>query len=463
MDINPSRSHLWRTGPGGRGPVVYWMSRDQRVRDNWALLHAFALSVAHRVPLRVVFCLADGFLGAGLRHYAFMLTGLGEVAAGCAARGIRFELLRGDPGEKVAEYCREVDARAVVTDFDPLRVKQEWMRRVVAAVDADLYETDAHNVVPCRVASHKREYGARTLRPRIGRLLPEYLEDFPEVPEHPFAERGPGLELDVSTLLAGRGADSGVPLVTDILPGEQAAGAALREFIEMRLPGYAQGRNDPNAGMVSGLSPYFHFGQLAPQRAVLSVMAARQEVGGENVDAFVEEAVVRRELSDNFCLYCPDYDRFEGLPDWGKRTLAAHAGDRREYTYDRETFARGLTHSGLWNAAQAQLRETGRMHGYMRMYWAKKILEWSPDPRQALETAVWLNDRYALDGRDPNGYVGVLWSVGGLHDRPWTERPVYGQVRYMNERGCRRKFDVEAYIRTWLPPDGPSAGPAPRS
>jgi deoxyribodipyrimidine photo-lyase len=451
MDINPLRTHLWRTGPGGRGPVVYWMSRDQRIRDNWAFLHAFALSASRQRPLHVVFCLADAFLGAGLRQYAFMLEGLRQVAAGCATRGISFELLRGDPGERVAAYCREVAAKAVVTDFDPLRVKAAWKRAVATAVDADFYETDAHNVVPCRVASTKREYGARTLRPKIGRLLPEYLEDFPELPEHPLGERGLGAGLDVAATLAGLGADAGVPPVTDISPGEEAAGAALRDFVATRLPGYAAGRNDPNAGMVSGLSPYFHFGQLAPQRAVLEVVAARRQAGQENVDAFVEEAVVRRELSDNFCLHCPDYDCFEGLPDWGKKTLAAHAGDRREYVYGREEFERGLTHSALWNAAQAQLRQTGRLHGYMRMYWAKKILEWSAGPVEAVDTAVWLNDRYALDGRDPNGYVGVLWSVGGLHDRPWTERPVYGQVRYMNERGCRRKFDVDAYIAAHRP------------
>jgi len=458
MDINPLRTHLWRTGPGGRGPVVYWMSRDQRVADNWALLHAFAVSVSSRRPLHVVFCLADAFLGAGFRHYAFMLEGLREVAAGCAARGIRFELLRGDPGQEVAAYCRQAGARAVVTDFDPLRVKQEWRRRVMAAVDADFYETDAHNVVPCRAASMKREYGARTLRPRIGRLLPEFAEDFPETPEHPFGERGLRVTWSVAEALAGLGASGGGQAATDILPGEAAGLTALRDFIATRLPGYARGRNDPNAGMVSGLSPYFHFGQLAPQRAVLAVMAARREAAQENVDAFVEEAVVRRELSDNFCLHCADYDRFEGLPDWGKKTLTAHAGDQREHVYSPEDFEAGRTHSALWNAAQAQLRETGRMHGYMRMYWAKKILEWSQGPQEAVATAIRLNDRYALDGRDPNGYVGVLWSVGGLHDRPWTERPVYGQVRYMNERGCRRKFDVDAYIRSWLPPDGRRSG-----
>jgi len=458
MDINPRRTHRWRSGPGGRGPVVYWMSRDQRVADNWALLNAFALSVAHRRPLHVVFCLADGFLGAGLRQYAFLLGGLREVADGCAERGIGFVLLRGDPGVTVAAYCREVSARAVVTDFDPLRVKRAWKETLVTAVDADVYETDAHNVVPCRVASDKREYGARTLRPKIGRLVPEYLEDFPELPEHPFGERGPLAAWDAAAILNGLGADAGVPVVRDAVPGEAAGRAALRVFIEERLPGYAGGRNDPNAGLVSGLSPYFHFGQLAPQRAVLDVVAAADEAGRENVDAFVEECVVRRELSDNFCLHCREYDRFEGLPDWGKKTLLAHASDRREFVYGREDFERGLTHSDLWNAAQAQLRRTGRMHGYMRMYWAKKILEWSPTPQEAVDTAVWLNDRFALDGRDPNGYVGVLWSVGGLHDRPWTERPVYGQVRYMNERGCRRKFDVDAYIASHLPSLPDAAG-----
>ncbi|QLA18811.1 deoxyribodipyrimidine photolyase [Desulfolutivibrio sulfoxidireducens] len=451
MDINPSRSHLWRSGPGGRGPVVYWMSRDQRVHDNWALLQAYALSVEWRVPLRVVFCLADAFLGAGRRQYAFLVNGLREVEAGCAGLGIRFELLLGDPGKEVAAYCRKVGARAVVTDFDPLRLKMGWKSRVAEGVDADFYETDAHNVVPCRVVSDKREFGARTIRPRIWRLAAEYLEPFPELGEHPFGEPGLRPEADFGKALLGVGANAGVAEVTDVEPGEAAGRAALRDFIEKRLPGYARGRNDPNAGMVSGLSPYFHFGHLAPQRAILEMMAARGEAGGENVDAFVEECLVRRELSDNFCLRCPEYDGFGGLPDWGRRTLSAHAGDGREYVYGREEFAAGRTHSALWNAAQAELRECGRLHGYMRMYWAKKILEWSAGPGEALVTAIWLNDRYALDGRDPNGYVGVLWSVGGLHDRPWRERPVYGQVRYMNERGCRRKFDVDAYIAARKP------------
>lgn len=444
MDINPSRTHRGRTGSGGAGPVIYWMSRDQRVADNWALVQAYVLSVGWKVPLRVVFCLADAFLGAGLRQYAFLAAGLREVEAGCAEIGIRFELLRGDPGVEVAAYCRKVEARAVVADFDPLRVKMEWKRRVMEGVDADFYETDAHNVVPCRVASGKREFGARTIRPKIGRLTAEYLEPFPELGRHPFGERGVRPETDFGKALQGIGA--GGAAVTDVVPGEAAGRAALRDFIERRLPGYAGGRNDPNAGMVSGLSPYFHFGHLSPQRAILEVSAAGREAGRENVEAFVEECLIRRELSDNFCLWCPDYDRFEGLPDWSRRTLEAHAGDRREYVYGVEDFAAGRTHSALWNAAQAELRETGRLHGYMRMYWAKKILQWSAGPREAVETAVRLNDRYALDGRDPNGYVGVLWSVGGLHDRPWSERPVYGQVRYMNERGCRRKFDVDAYV-----------------
>jgi deoxyribodipyrimidine photo-lyase len=247
-------------------------------------------------------------------------------------------------------------------------------------VDADFYETDAHNVVPCRVASDKREFGARTIRPKIWRLATEYLEPFPELGRHPFGERGVRPEADFGKALQGIGADAGVAAVTDVVPGEAAGRAALRDFIEKRLPGYAGGRNDPNTGMVSGLSPYFHFGHLAPQRAILEVTAAVREAGRENVDAFVEECLVRRELSDNYCLWCPDYDRLEGLPDWSRRTLAAHAGDRREYVYGVEDFAASRTHSALWNAAQAELRERGRLHGYMRMYWAKKILQWSAGP-----------------------------------------------------------------------------------
>jgi deoxyribodipyrimidine photo-lyase len=230
-----------------------------------------------------------------------------------------------------------------------------------------------------------------------------------------------------------------------IAPGERAAAAGLREFIEQRLEHYPERRNDPNAEATSRLSPWLHFGQLSPQYAAWE--AWRSDVPPAAREAFIEELVVRRELSDNFCHYNPEhYDSLDGIHPWARATLDQHRRDRREYVYSYGEFERGATHDPLWNAAQRELVTLGTMPGYLRMYWAKKILEWSDTPELAVETALRLNDRWQLDGRDPNGYVGVLWSIGGLHDRAWSERPVFGKVRYMNYNGCRRKFDVDAYI-----------------
>ena len=433
----------------GHGPVLYWMSREQRVRDNWGLLHARDLAGETR-PLVVGFCLAPGFIGATLRQYDFMLRGLREVAASLDLLGIPFALRLGDPGEEIPRLAAEIGAAVVITDFDPLRVKRRWQRDAGRALGADgvrLIEVDGHNVVPARVVSDKQEYAARTIRPKIHRLLPEFLTEFPAlrpqqappaIPAPDWAAARRSLEVDASV----------GPL--DRSSGEAAAHAALEEFVAERLPRYAAQRNDPNADATSRLSAHFHFGQLAPQRAALSVAASPRTPGdADSRAAYLEELIVRRELSDNFCLHNPDYDSLRGAPEWARAILDAHRNDPRPHVYTPEVFDRGCTHSALWNAAQNQLLETGWMHGYMRMFWAKKILEWSPSPERALETVVALNDRYQLDGRDPNGYVGALWSVAGLHDRPWKRRPVFGTVRYMNEAGCRRKFGVEAYVARW--------------
>lgn len=221
------------------------------------------------------------------------------------------------------------------------------------------------------------------------------------------------------------------------VPGQVAAARALRSFVSDRLDGYALRRNDPTVDGLSGLSPYLHFGQLASLRVALTAPDA---------EALIEEAVVRKELSDNFCLFEPSYDRLDGAAAWARQTLAAHASDVRSYVYSYRQLEHAQTHDEAWNAAQRQMTRTGKMHGYMRMYWAKKILEWSPSVDRALEVAIRLNDFYEIDGGDPNGYVGVMWSIAGIHDRAWTDRPVFGKIRYMNEPGLRRKFKVDQYI-----------------
>ena len=419
------------------------MSRDQRVADNWALLHAQEEALARQAPLAVVFCLAPAFLGATLRQYAFMLTGLEEAERRLAALRLPFFLLDGEPAEELPRFIEGEGASLLVTDFDPLRIKRTWRDTVAARISIPFHEVDAHNIVPCRHASPKPEYSAATIRRKLHRLLPDFLDEFPRLVAHPFPWPRSPLSVPWAELLRRLPVDRSVPPVAGIVPGESAAHRALAAFLDQRLEGYATDRNDPNRNGQSGLSPYLHFGHLAPQRVALTVAAGGTS---DDRDAFLEELIIRRELSDNFCWYNNRYDQVEGFPDWARKTLDRHRADPREYRYSRGALERGETHDRLWNAAQKEMVLTGKMHGYLRMYWAKKILEWSGSPEEALAAAIFLNDRYELDGRDPNGYAGIAWSIGGVHDRPWGERPVFGMVRYMNYNGCVRKFDVPGYI-----------------
>ena len=428
------------------GPVIYWMSRDQRVRHNWAMLHACDKANGLGCPVEVVFTLAPSFLGAPWRHYDFMFRGLEEVEKSLREIGIPLTVLSGDPASELAAYALKVGAGAVVTDFSPLKLPRAWKKRAAEALHCPLYEVDAHNIVPCWLASTKQEYAARTIRPKLNALAGAFLTPFPD-PAPRFQDaviRHPTIQWESITSIFE--ANRTIGPVAMKQPGEKAASEKLHRFIDLTLPCYAESRNDPNAGCVSGLSPYLHFGQLSAQHAAL--MALSSGSGSRNREAFVEELFVRRELAENYCFYNDRYDTFEAVPDWAKASLAAHAADRREYLYTADEFESAATHDPLWNAAQSELVKSGTIHGYMRMYWAKKILEWSASPAAAFDIAVALNDRYALDGRDPNGYTGIAWSIGGLHDRPWFDRPVYGKIRYMNAAGCARKFDVDRYVHS---------------
>ena len=271
-----------------------------------------------------------------------------------------------------------------------------------------------------------------------------FLEDFPAPARHPVGWAGERPEIPWKELPATPGIDPAVPEVTWISPGERQARGALRHFLERKLQFYGERRNDPTLDGQSDLSPYLHFGQLGAQRVALEVESRRGHDASR--EAFLEELIVRRELADNFCFYQPHYDTFAGFPAWAQKTLNQHRGDRREHLYSAAELESGRTHDELWNAAQGDMVRRGKMHGYMRMYWAKKILEWTASPEEAQAVAIYLNDRYELDGRDPNGYAGIAWSIGGVHDRAWFERPVFGKIRYMSYNGCRNKFKVEAYI-----------------
>lgn len=445
VSMNLKRVRTLKDGTKKAGQVVYWMSRDQRVEDNWALLYAQELAFEMKAPLAVVFCLVPRFLDATLRQFAFMLKGLEQVEKRLTNLKIPFFLLKGWPKGEIPKFATDNKITILVSDFDPLRIKMEWKREVANRLEIPLYEVDTRNIVPCWVASPKQEYAAYTLRPKIHRSLPEFLEEFPKLQVHPFTWSGKVKSINWKNVVGSLEVNRDVSEVDWLEPGERAARQRLNHFLKNKLEEYAEKRNDPNEGSVSHLSPYLHFGQISAQRVALELN--KHQAKSEKKESFLEELVVRRELADNYCFYNEKYDHFEGFHPWAQKTLNEHRGDKREYIYSSEAFEEAKTHDDLWNAAQMEMVRRGKMHGYMRMYWAKKILEWTESPESALEIAIYLNDKYELDGRDSNGYAGIAWSVGGVHDRAWNERPVFGKIRYMSYQGCKRKFDIKSYIQ----------------
>jgi deoxyribodipyrimidine photo-lyase len=440
--VNPDRIRRLNKISYKRGGVVYWMSRDQRAHDNWALLYARELAERHENGLRVVFCLFPEFFGAAFRQYDFMIKGLMEVEKELREFNIPFHLILGNPSDEIVKFIKNESIGAVVTDFSPLRIKRSWNDAISDRINIPFYEVDAHNIVPCWKASDKREYAAYTIRPKITTLLGEYLHDIPRLKKqnlkiNPVSNDWAMAERSLKV-------DKSVPPVDWISPGYKYGMKKMNEFTKNRLSKYNDYRNDPNYDAQSGLSPYLHFGQISGQRVAFDVEKSR--LHKDTIDSFLEELIIRRELSDNFCYYDENYDSVDSFPDWARKTLNAHGNDKREFTYTLDQFEYAGTHDDLWNAAQMEMVTTGKMHGYMRMYWAKKILEWSRSPEEALETAIFLNDKYELDGRDPNGYAGIAWSIGGVHDRAWPQRKIFGKIRYMSYDGCRRKFDVDKYV-----------------
>ncbi len=427
------------------GPIIYWMSRDQRVHDNWALLHAQELAQKSGHPLIVVFCLVPKFLEATFRQYDFLLKGLEEVEKELKKFSIPFSLLLGDPSTEILKFAKKVKCGVLITDFDPLKIKKQWKLKVANSLDFAFVEVDAHNIVPCRVASSKQEFGAYTIRPKIKKVLKEYLVDFPSLKKQHHTDLH--FSINWNDVRKNLEVNTQVSKVEWCIPGEKAAHSVLNTFLKHGIFEYDQNRNDPTKNAQSDLSPYLHFGQISSQRIALSVQ--KSNAPEQSKQSFLEELIVRKELSDNFCFYNQNYDSVQAFPAWAQKTLMEHAHDTREYVYTRSDFEHARTHDPLWNAAQIQMVQTGKMHGYMRMYWAKKILEWTKNPADALAIAIFLNDKYELDGRDPNGYVGIAWSIGGVHDRAWFDRPIFGKIRFMSYNGCKSKFDIDSYIQKY--------------
>jgi deoxyribodipyrimidine photo-lyase len=441
------RVNIRRGGPPdpAGGAVIYWMQRAQRASDNPALETAVAVANAIGKPAVVYFALITGVAGANLRHYQFLVEGLRDVADDLAQRGIAF-VVRKAPDQDFMQFCHDVRPALVIGDENPLRAAERTKRQSAARLRVPFWTVDADVIVPSRLLQ-KEQYAARTIRPRIHAHLPHFLRPIRRhVPRHTWTppRRLHTLDPDLS-LLAGFPVDRSVSPVATCRGGSHAARGVLRRFVAERLTGYAEHRNHPERDATSQLSPYLHFGHIGPHTVALAVREA--DAPARDREAFLEELIVRRELAVNFVRYNPAYDRFSSAEPWAVRTLAAHRADPRAHRYTPQQLEQAETHDALWNAAQRQMVCTGWMHGYLRMYWAKKILEWSASPEAAYEIAVTLNDRYELDGRDPNGYAGIAWAIAGKHDRAWgPERPVYGTIRYMSYASTSRKFDSATYI-----------------
>ncbi|MEJ5244235.1 MAG: deoxyribodipyrimidine photo-lyase [Bacteroidota bacterium] len=443
--MNLKRIRKLNTKPIVNGEIIYWMSRDQRVEDNWALVYAYKLANEHGRKLKVIFTLDFTYPLANYRSFSFMLEGLKQVQDKLYELNISFELLIGNPIEKLKEYLNLNQVAAIVNDFDPIKIKQLWKKEIANVADCAFFEVDAHNIVPAFYVTDKQEFSAYTIRPKLHKLLQEFLEEFPKI-EY-YLQNGNINKIDYFQNIDNylKRIDYINPIT--FKPGANEAINVLNFFIENKLIHYSEKRNDPSINYQSNLSPYLHFGHISAQRILLEVLSKNGIE--EHSKEFIEELFVRRELSDNFCLFNTNYDNFDGFPEWAKATLNNHRTDKRDHIYSIEEFETAKTHDIYWNAAQKEMLTTGKMHGYMRMYWCKKILEWTNSPEDAQQIAIYLNDKYSIDGRDPNGYTGIAWSIGGVHDRPWQERPVFGKIRYMNDKGLVRKFNIHSYAEKW--------------
>jgi deoxyribodipyrimidine photo-lyase len=427
--------------------VVYWMQRAQRGLDNPALDVAIQAANELKLPVAVFFGLHPRYPNANLRHYTFLIEGLAETKRRVEERGAAF-VFRPFPDHDLVKFCNEVGPGLVIGDENPMREPEGWRQSAARNLSAPFWTVDADVIVPTKFFP-KEEYAARTLRPKIHKLLPAFFEALGN-PTAKFkwkdAELPGSQPIDEARILADLPLQRTAHAVRHFRGGTSAGLNLLKKFVAEGLRTYDTARNLPHLPGTSMLSAYLHFGQLGPHTIALAVREA--DVPQTAKDVYLEEMIVRRELAVNFVARNPQYDELAGCPEWGRKTLAEHLKDPRPSLYTEGRFENAETHDDLWNAAQQEMVITGRMHGYLRMYWAKKILEWTRTPEEAFDIAVRLNDRYELDGRDPNGYTGIAWAIGGKHDRPWAPaRPIFGLIRYMTYNGCARKFDVKAYVR----------------
>lgn len=438
------RDQQLRTGKTGNGPVLLWVQRAQRVSGNLAANRAVEIANALDRPVIAFFCLVPDYPRATERAYHFMAEGLQELPHGFAQRGIGWILQTGDPAEVIPRLVSRFDAAGIVTDQAPTTPGRIWKQVVAERVNVPVLAVDADVIVPSALFPNL-EWAARTIRPKLLRALPAWSDRIDDpAPNRRSALREGEDPLDIVSRLALDRAAAPSPRLKG---GQSIARSRLNRFCETQLRTYDRDRNRSDIDGSSLMSPYLHFGQIGPHEILHRVVDTLGEDFPEAHTAFLNELVVQRELAINFALRQPGFDTFDGIPDWGKKTLAKHAGDPRPIRYSHEQLERGLTADPLWNAAQRQMVAEGFMPNRLRMYWAKQLLMWTASAEEAFDIAVRMNDRYFVDGRDANGYAGIAWAIGGRHDRPFPpERPIFGLIRPMGAKGMRKHFDVDAYI-----------------
>jgi len=425
------------------------MQRAQRGVDNPALDLAVQAANALDKPV-VVFFAPRPFPAANLRHYAFLAEGIPDIASELEKRRVGF-VLRRFPDHSLLKFCDEVKPALVVGDENPIRQAAGWRESVAKKLKVPLWTVDADVIVPTKLLE-KEQYSAYVLRPRLQMRIEEYLVPGANTKarvlwKQPANVKSLAIGVD---LTEGWRIDRSVQPVSQWKGGTKQALRLLKDFVQHKLAHYSRERNHPELEGTSSLSPYLHFGHIGPITVALAVEKA--DVPRAQKDAFLNQLLTWRELAVNLVHFNSDYDSFECAEPWAYRTLAEHTRDPRPVAYTEAQLENGETHDSLWNAAQMQMVNGGWMHNYLRMYWAKKILEWSPSPAVAHQIAVRLNDKYELDGRDPNGYAGIAWAILGKFDRPWFERPIFGLVRYMSGASTGKKFDSKRYIAQHLQP-----------
>jgi deoxyribodipyrimidine photo-lyase len=441
-----------RAGPplkGGRC-VVYWMQRAQRIVDNPALDVAIEAGNLLGLPVVVCFSIISNYPHANLRHYHFLAQGLRDVAEDAAARGVGF-VVRRPPNNSLEAFLTEVKAALLIGDENAAREPERWRKVLAGRLKLPFWTVDADVVVPSAIFN-RSFFLLHHFRPHLKKQLPTYLVPPPKLePLYPWrSTKEPASFPLAEDITAGfTRLDRTVGPVDGFTGGTRAALRRLAEFVNLELKDYEETRNHPEVRGTSRLSPYLHFGNIGPITIALAVEeAVRQGKAPASAgERFLEQLIGWRELAVLFVRHEPNYDNWECAAPWARKTLVEHAGDPRPHRYTLRQLERAETADELWNAAQREMVLTGWMHNYMRMYWAKKILEWAPEPATAFDWAVTLNDRYQLDGRDPNGYAGIAWAIVGRHDRPWFNRPVFGLIRSMTAASTAKKFDSARYIR----------------